>query len=116
MKPGSKDEGTKPEVVFALYKPHEGKDEELRLIISRHLPVLRRLELITDRPAILAKSRNGTYIEIFEWRTAESAGFAHHHPEVAKVWEAMGAVCDMPLLESLEEVKERFPHFEPVSV
>ena len=116
MKPGTQDAETRPEVVFALYKPLEGKDEELRRIIAQHLPVLRRLELITDRPAILARSKNGTYIEIFEWRTAESAGLAHHHPEVAKVWEAMGAVCDMPLLESLEEVKERFPHFVPVSL
>jgi hypothetical protein len=115
MKAGSEEAGTTPEVVFALYKPHEGKDEELRRIMTQHLPVLRRLELITDRPAVVVRSRNGTYIEIFEWRTAESAGLAHHHPDVAKVWEAMGAVCDFPLLESLEEGKERFPHFEPVS-
>lgn len=115
MKPGSGEAGG-PEVVFALYKPHAGKDEELRRIISLHLPVLRRLELVTDRPAILAKSRNGTYIEIFEWRTAESAGLAHHHPEVAKVWEAMGAVSDFALLDSLEEGKEPFPHFEPVNL
>jgi hypothetical protein len=104
----------KPEVVFALYRPHPGKDVELRQLIAQHLPTLRRLELATDRPGVLVRSRNGTYIEIFEWRTAESAGVAHHHPEVAKVWEAMGQVCDMPALESLEEAKLTFPHFEPV--
>ena len=46
----------------------------------------------------------------------EPAGIAHHHPEVAKVWEAMGKVCDMPTIDSLDEAKERFPHFAPVSL
>lgn len=106
----------KPEVVFALYQPHEGKDAELRQLIAEHIPTLRRLELITQRPAILAKSTNGTYIEVFEWRSAESAGQAHQHPEVAKVWEAMGEIADLPTLDSLEEARARFPHFEPVDL
>lgn len=104
----------KPEIVIALYRPHQGRDAELRRLIAEHVPTLRRLELITDRPAILARSKDGTYLEIFEWRTAESAGLAHEHPEVAKVWEAMGLVGDFPALDSLEECKARFPHFEPV--
>ncbi|MEW6730048.1 MAG: hypothetical protein AB1489_01805 [Acidobacteriota bacterium] len=105
-----------PQIVFALYRPHEGKDEELRKLIAQHVPTLRKLELITDRPAVLVKSKNGTYIEIFEWRTAQSSEQAHHHPEVAKVWEAMDKVADLPALDTLEEIKGRFPHFEPVNL
>jgi hypothetical protein len=105
----------KPEVVFALYRPHAGKDAELRRLLTQHLPTLRRLELITDRPAILVRAKDGTYVEIFEWRTADSAGLAHQHPEVAKLWEAMGQVSDFPSIDSLAEAKERFPHFEPVA-
>ena len=105
-----------PQVVFALYRPHEGKDEELRKLIAEHIPTLRRLELITDREPVVVKSKNGTYIEIFEWRTGESASKAHHLPEVAKVWEAMGQIADLPSLDSLEEIKKTFPHFEPVSL
>lgn len=106
----------KPEIVFALYRPHAGRDAELRRLIAQHLPVLRRLELVTDRPAILVRARDGTYVEVFEWRTEESARLAHEHPEVAKVWEAMGAVADFPTLDSLGEAKERFSHFEPVTL
>ena len=105
-----------PQIVFAMYRPHEDKDEQLRELISQHIPTLRRLELITDREPILARSSNGTYIEIFEWRTADSSRQAHEHPELAKVWEAMGAIAEFPNLESLEESKDRFPHFEPVSL
>jgi hypothetical protein len=105
-----------PQVVFALYKAHEGKDAELRRLLAEHVPALRRLELATDRAATVVKSKNGTYIEIFEWSSEKAAGLAHHHPEVAKVWEAFGKVCDLKTLDSLEEIKGMFPHFEPVNV
>ena len=106
----------KPEVVFALYRPHPGKDAELRRLIAQHLPVLRRLQLATDRPAILVRAKDGTYIEVFEWRNEESAKLAHEHPEVARVWEAMGQVADFPALDSLEEAKQPFSHFEPAAL
>jgi hypothetical protein len=105
-----------PQIVFALYQPHDGKDAELRRILGQHVSTLRRLELATDRPTVLMKTRNGTYIEIFEWSTPEAAGLAHQHPEVAKVWEAMGKVADLRTLDSIEETKVRFPHFEPVNL
>jgi hypothetical protein len=106
----------KPEVVFALYRPHDGKEAEFRELLAKHIPVLRRLELITDREPIIVKSKNGTYIEIFEWRAADSASRAHELPEVAQVWEAMGRVADLPALESLDEVSGQFPHFEPITL
>ena len=106
----------KPEIVIALYRPHQGKDSELRKLIAQHLPVLRKLELVTDRAPIVMKSKDGTYLEIFEWRTAESADLAHQLPEIAKVWEAMGKIADFPKIEDLEEIHEHFPHFEPVQL
>lgn len=71
---------TGPQIVFALYKPHDGKDADVRRILVDHVPTLRRLELATDRPSILVKSRNGTYIEVFEWSSGGAAGLAHEHP------------------------------------
>jgi len=103
------------EVVMALYKPHEGKDAELRKLIARHVPLLRNLELITDRPALLLRASNGTYVEVFEWVSHEAAR-AHDHPEVAEIWEAMGKVADFVSLDSLEESKRPFTHFSPVSL
>ena len=100
-----------PQIVIALYKPHEGKDAELRALIDQHVPTLRKLELITDRPALLARSKNGTYIEIFEWR---ESGRANENPEVARIWEAMEQIADLPSLDSLEEAGRTFPHFEPI--
>lgn len=102
-----------PEVVIAMYKPHEGKDSELRTLIREHVPTLRRLELITDRPALLVRARDGTYLEIFEWR---QVGVAHEHPEVARIWEAMELVADFATLSGLDEASRNFPHFTPVTL
>lgn len=55
-------------------------------------------------------------MEIFEWRTGVSARQAHEHPEVARIWEAMAQVAELPALSSLEECELRFPHFEPVEL
>ena len=103
------------QIVIAMYKPHEGKDAGLRALISEHIPTLERLELITDRPALLLQARNGTYLEIFEWRVSASSR-AHEHPEVARIWEAMELVADFVSLLSLGEANRRFPHFSLVSL
>jgi len=105
-----------PEVAFALYRPQDGKERELLRLIGDHLPTLRRLELITDRPPLLLRSLDGTYVEIFEWRSGRAARVAHEHPEVAAVWEAMGEVADFRALADLEESKAQFCHFTPVPV
>lgn len=104
----------KPEIVFAMYRPHEGKADELEAIIKTHHPMLLDIEFVTDRPPIIVKAKDGAFIEIFEWVSAEAAHKAHHHPVVAKVWEAMGAICDFATLESLAEAQTPFPHFTPV--
>jgi quinol monooxygenase YgiN len=105
-----------PQLFVALYRPHAGKEEALKKLIAEHVPTLRRLELITDREALLMKAQDGTYVEIAEWRGPDSAEKAHQHPELAKVWEGMGKIADFPALESLKESKVRFPHFQPVGL
>lgn len=103
------------EVVMALYKPHTGKDGELTKLIARHVPLLRELDLVTERPTLLLRASNGTYVEIFEWVSRASAR-AHDHPEVAEIWEAMGKVADFVSLDSLEESHKAFTHFAPVTL
>lgn len=104
------------QIVIATYKPHDGNDEALRDLIRQHLPALRKYELATDRPSMLMRARDGTYLEIFEWVSADSSERAHQHPAIAKIWEGMGALGDMPTLSQLEETTRPFPHFESVDL
>ena len=99
------------EIVFAIYKPHENNEHELKELISKHVPILKTNNLITDRESILAQSNNGNYIEIFEWKSNDAIEEAHKNPEIQKLWDEMEKVCDFTNLESIEEVKDYFPQF-----
>lgn len=103
-----------PEIVFALYRPHPGKADQLMSIVRDHVPALQRLELATQRAPIACAAQDGTIVEIFEWADGEAAGRAHHHPEVAAIWERMGAIADFATLADLPEAKQPFAHFSPV--
>lgn len=104
------------QIVIALYRPHKGKEKELEAVIKLHIPALKKAGLITERPSLLMKSSDGTYLEIFEWKSNEAANQAHSTPAVGELWEAMGAVCDFPSLNTLPEADKRFPHFEPITL
>ena len=107
---------TGPRIVFAVYKPREGGDAALRDLIAKHVPTLCRLQLATNRTPIIARSANGAYIEVFEWVSDEAAERAHDHPEVARIWEAMGKVAETKELASLPEAAREFSHYEPVAL
>jgi hypothetical protein len=104
------------QIVFALYRPRAEKDAALRRLIARHIPALRRLGLITDRPAVLARAGDGTYVEVFEWVSETAARTAHDHPDIAEIWDGMEAIADFTTLASLAEATRPFTHFEPVEL
>ena len=43
-------------VVFAMYRPHEGKRDALKALVEIHLPTLREYEMVTDRPTMLLEA------------------------------------------------------------
>jgi hypothetical protein len=104
------------QIVFALYRPHAGKDAALRGLIARHIPALRRARLVTDRPAVLARAADGTYVEVFEWVSETAAREAHGHPDIAEIWDGMEAIADFTTLAALTESQRAFTHFEPVEL
>lgn len=103
-------------IVIALYHPHTGQEDKLKSLLKQHVPTLRKLELVTDRDAIVVKTQNNTFMEIFEWRSEKASVLAHEHPEVTKMWEQIGQVADFAKLDTLEEAKAEFPHFEVIAL
>lgn len=88
-----------PITAFAHYRVCSGREEELLELLSRHWPLLRRLELVTDAPRQVFAGREPgidgpLVIEVFEWVSEEAVRVAHTHPEVSAVWEAMGPLCE----------------------
>jgi quinol monooxygenase YgiN len=74
-------------LAFATYKPKEGQEEALMALVEKHLPVLRELQLATDRANYIARSKDGSIIEVFEWTSMDAINAAHQHPAVTDIWE-----------------------------
>lgn len=99
---------------IAMYKPNDGKEEQLLEIIEKHTPLLKSEGLITDFQPLLLRSENGTYLELFDWKSVEAKDQAHRNESVMKLWEEMMEVSDMKELSSLAEAGQLFPNFERI--
>jgi len=100
-------------MVIAAYRPKPGKDAEMLALTREHVPYLRSLDLVTDRPAIVMRAQDGTILEMFEWRDG-AVERAHAMPEIHALWEKYAAVCDYTPLHALPEAQNLFAMFEPV--
>ena len=98
------------------YQVKPGREAEMEALLAKHWPALHGAGLTTDEPAVTYRGlpsdkpdqQHGAarvYIEIFSWKSDDSAALAHQMPEVMAVWEPMGAICesmDFPTFELLD--------------
>ena len=101
-------------LVICSYRPHLGQEEEARLLMAAHVPLLRMHGLITGRPVVQGVAGDGALVEIFEWESVEKSRGAPAIAEIGAHWKAMGEVMDFVPLASLKEAQHPFAHFTPV--
>ena len=101
-------------LVICSYKPHPGHEEEARLLMQCHVPLLQQHNLITDRAVVQGVGKDGELVEIFEWESVEKSRGAPGIAEIGAHWKAMSAVMDFVPLASLPEAQHAFAHFNPI--
>jgi quinol monooxygenase YgiN len=101
-------------IVIVAYRPKPGKDSETLDLVRSRVPTLRKEALMTDRPPIIMRTRDGTIIEVSEWKSQGAIDAAHKNPNVLAMWNRFFAVCDCVPLNTLPESAEMFAGFEPV--
>ena len=101
--------------VIVAYRPKPGKDKEILELVRARVPTLRKEGLVTDRVPTIIRARDGTIIEVSEWKSREAIDAAHRNPNVLKMWEKFFAVCDCVPLKTLAEAGEMFAGFEPIA-
>lgn len=102
--------------VIVAYAPKPGKEGDLLAAVRKHLEVLRDENLVTERPAYVMRAGDGTVVEVFEWRSAESIQQAHQNPSVQALWGVFGAACDYKPLTDLAECHQLFAEFDAIEV
>ena len=98
----------KTALAIATYKPKAGKDQALYELVQKHLPALRELQLATDRHNFIAKSENGTIIEVFEWTSMNAIKAAHQHPAVIDIWEKIRVAACFVGFQCCVRIQSRF--------
>jgi len=101
--------------VIVAYRPKPGKENELVDLVRSRVPTLRNEGLVTNRKPTIARTRDGTIIEVSEWKSQEAIDAEHKNPNVLAMWNKFFAVCDCVPLNTLAEAKEMFAGFEPIA-
>ena len=101
-------------IVIVAYRPKPGKEKELLELVRSRVPTLKNENLVTDRVPTIMRARDGTIIEVSEWKSREAIDAAHKNPNVLALWDKFFALCDCVPLKTLAETGEMFAGFEPI--
>lgn len=101
-------------IVIVAYRPKPGREAELLEIVRSRVPTLRKEDLVTDRVPVIMRAKDGTIIEVSEWKSHEAIEEAHRNPRVLAMWDKFFAVCDCVPLKTVPEAETMFAGFEPI--
>ena len=94
---------------IVAYRPKAGKGDEVLALVRSRVPNLRKEGLVTNRQPVIMRSRDGTIIEVSEWKSREAIDAAHKNPSVLAMWNKFFAVCDCVPLNTLAEARKCLP-------
>jgi quinol monooxygenase YgiN len=101
-------------IVIVAYRPKPGKEREILELVRGRVPTLRKEGLVTNRVPTMMRAKDGTIIEVSEWKSREAIDAAHKNPNVLAMWDKFFAVCDCVPLKTLAEAEDMFAGFEPI--
>ena len=58
--------------VIVAYRPKPGKEAELLEIVRSRVPTLAKEDLVTDRAPVMMRAKDGTIVEVSEWKSREA--------------------------------------------
>lgn len=102
--------------VIVAYTPKSGQEQALLAVVKKHIDVLKTENLVSDKPAYVMRASDGTFVEVFEWRSADAIDQAHSNAAVQALWEEFAAVCEFTPLTQLKEAHEMFAEFDAVGL
>lgn len=98
--------------VIVAYRPKPGRDAELLELVRSRVPTLAKEGLVTSRTPVIMRAKDGTIIEVSEWKSREAIEAAHRNPNVLSMWNKFFALCDCVPLNTVPESTEMFAGFE----
>ena len=99
---------TSSPITLCRYWVKADKEDEFKKLLEKHWPTFEALGLVNDSPPHLIfrgedDERGIFYVETVPWKDAAAMKRAHSLPEVASIWEPMGACCTAMEFPSVEQ-------------
>jgi quinol monooxygenase YgiN len=101
-------------ICIVAYRPKPGRESEILELVRNRVPTLRKEGLVTDRVPVMMRAKDGTIIEVSEWKSQEAIAEAHQNPRVLAMWDKFFACCDCVPLKTVAEAEMMFAGFEPL--
>jgi quinol monooxygenase YgiN len=101
-------------IVIVAYRPKPGGESEILELVLQRMPTLRQEGLVTDRVPVIMRAKDGTIIEVSEWKSHQAIEEAHRNPRVLAMWDKFFAVCDCVPLKTVPETESMFAGFQPL--
>ena len=101
-------------VVIVAYRPKAGREKEILELVRSRVPTLLQEGLATERVPVIMRAKDGTIIEVSEWKSREAIEEAHKNLRVLAMWDKFFAVCDCVPLKTVPEAEMMFAGFEPI--
>ena len=102
-------------IAVVAYRPKSGKEKELLELVRARVPTLRKEGLVADRVPTIMRAKDGTIIEVSEWKSREAIDAAHKNANVLAMWDKFFALCECVPLKTLAEANDMFAGFEPLA-
>jgi quinol monooxygenase YgiN len=102
-------------IVLSVFKPRPGKEAELEALVRDHAPRLRAIGLATERVPIIARTADGTVLEMFEWTSQAAIDEAHSHPDVLQLWSEFEACCWYDTPAQVVDLQRMFVSLQPIN-
>ena len=101
--------------VIVAYRPKTATSAtELLTLVRSRVPTLRKEGLVTDREPVIMRAKDGTIIEVSEWKSREAIDAAHKNSNVLAMWEKFFELCDCVSAESARRGEGNVRCFEPI--
>lgn len=101
-------------IALILYSPRKDREQELIEMLQQNIPVMRKLGLVTDREQILASTKDGSIIQLFEWKNDDSQEQAMAHPVCQEMWLKVGNISEFQKPTAVAEFNEVFSMFKTI--
>lgn len=101
-------------IALIVYKPREGRTHELVDSLLENIPIMRKMGYVSFREQIVAKSKDGSILQIFEWLEEDSQEQAMADPIVQDMWMRATKISDFQKPVEVSEFHETLSMFEMV--